>query len=65
MIVFAHVASQDTGVTSDPITGFKFPGAQIMKKDPPLTKGFLSFGVAFPKNLDKDEYIGHLASHLA
>jgi len=56
-----QVVGQETSTLIDPATGFKLH-AQIVKHDPPLTKGELALGVAFPKNLDKDEYIGYLTA---
>lgn len=50
--------SEPTPVT-DPSTGFKFSAIQY-KYDPPVNKGDLSMGFAFPKNLDKEEYIGYM-----
>jgi hypothetical protein len=45
----------------DPSTGFKFSAVQYLY-DPPLNKGYMSMGLAFPKSPDKQEYIGYLVS---
>jgi hypothetical protein len=63
-VVFLQVLAQDTETITDPGTGFKFPGAQVMKPDPPVSRGAVSLGVAFPKGLDKDEYVGYLVRGL-
>jgi len=61
-LLFLQVLAQDTETITDPDTGFKFPGAQVVKYDPPLSNGAVSLGVAFPKGLDKDEYIGYMVA---
>jgi hypothetical protein len=62
IIVLSQVIAQSETVSlTDPLTGFKFPGSQNGYNSP-VSNGALSFGVAFPKNLDKDEYIGYLVS---
>lgn len=46
--VFAHI---------DPLTGMNLSAYEIPE---PTTHGRLLFGMSLPKNLDKNEYIGHI-----
>ncbi|KAF2422371.1 CBD9-like protein [Tothia fuscella] len=60
--VVHSVSAQDAPVyVVDPSTGFKFSTVQ-QKYDPPVNKGDLTMGFAFPKKGAKDEYVGYMVA---